>query len=69
MRRVRASPNVTRNKKLRDAQRSPKLSLKSTEIRVPVNLIFRALFVKYFLYICCFSHKLLAKYKTHSLQM
>ena len=36
--------NVTRSTKLRGAQRSPELALRSTDFRSPENLIFPALF-------------------------
>ena len=45
MRRTRVPPNVTGSTKLRGAQRSPKLSFRSTDFRVPENLIFPALVI------------------------
>ena len=43
MRRTRVPPNVTRSTKLRGAQRSPELTFRSTDIRVPENLMFPTL--------------------------
>ena len=43
MRRARVLSKVTRSTKLRGAQRSPELGLRSTDFRAPENLIFPAL--------------------------
>ena len=43
MRRKRLPSNVTRSVKLRGAQRSPELAFRSTDFRLPENLIFPAL--------------------------
>ena len=43
MRRARVPSKVTRSTKLRGAQRSPELGLRSTDFRAPENLIFPAL--------------------------
>ena len=43
MGRKRLYTNVTRSAKLRGAQRSPELAFRSTDFRVPENLIFLAL--------------------------
>ena len=43
MRRTRVPPTVTRRTKLQGAQRSLELGYRSTDFRVPENLIFRAL--------------------------
>ena len=42
MRRTRVPLNVTRSTQLRGAQRSPELALRSTDFRVPENLIFQS---------------------------
>ena len=44
MRRTHVPPNVTRSTKLWGAQCSPELAFRSTDIRVPANLIFLAMF-------------------------
>ena len=41
--RTRVSREITRCTKLRGVQRSPELSLRSTDFRAPENLIFPAL--------------------------
>ena len=43
MRRTRVLTNGTRSTKLQGALRSPELGFKSTDFRVPENLIFQAL--------------------------
>ena len=43
MRQTRVPRNVTRSTKLRGAQRSAELALRSMDLRVPENLIFPAL--------------------------
>ena len=46
MRRTRAPRKATRCTKLRGAQRSPELALRSTDFRAPENLIFPALILR-----------------------
>ena len=43
MRRTCVPPNVKKSTQLQGAQRSPELAFRSTDIRVPENLIFLAL--------------------------
>ena len=43
MRRTRLPPKVARSRKLRGVQRSPELTFRSTDFRVPEILIFPAL--------------------------
>ena len=43
MRRTRVPPKVARSTKLRGAQRSPELTFRNTDFRVPEILIFPAL--------------------------
>ena len=43
MRQTHVTPNVTRTTKLRGAEHSPELAFRSTDFRVPGNLIFPAL--------------------------
>ena len=45
MTRTCVPPDVTRSTKLRGAQRSPKLTFRSMDFRVPENLIFQALLI------------------------
>ena len=45
MRRTCIQPNVTKSKKLRGAQCSPEIVFRSTDFRVPENLIFPALHI------------------------
>ena len=44
---TRVPCKVTRSTKLRGAQRSPELGLRSTDFRAPENLIFQTLLIAY----------------------
>ena len=53
MRRTRVHPNATRSTKLRGTQRSPENAFRTTEFRVPENLIFLSSVCIYiYIYIC-----------------
>ena len=54
MRRTRVHPNATRSTKLRGTQRSPENAFRTTEFRVPENLIFLSsvcIYINIYIYI------------------
>ena len=55
MRRTRVHPNATRSTKLRGTQRSPENAFRTTEFRVPENLIFLSsvcIYIYIYIYVC-----------------